>query len=76
MRMPALLVQFVALGLVLAVLYVVLVLPALWVFTGESPARVYVKHAIAMEKFITPDKSRTAQAPRQGYEGYRQLMNW
>lgn len=32
MRMPALLVQFVALGLVLAVLYVVLVLPALWVF--------------------------------------------
>ena len=76
MRMPALLVQFVALGLVLAVLYVVLVLPALWVFTGESPAQVYVKHVIAVDKFITPDKSRTAQAPRQGYEGYRQLMNW
>ena len=76
MRLPALLVQFMALGLVLAVLYVVLVLPALWVFTGEGPAQVYVKHVIAAKKFITPDKSRTTQAPRQGYEGYRQLMNW
>lgn len=76
MRMPALCVQFMALGVVLAVLYAVLVLPTLWVFTGESPGRVYAKHANAVEKFITPDKSRTAQAPRQGYEGYRQLMNW
>ncbi|WP_028602728.1 hypothetical protein [Ottowia thiooxydans] len=76
MRMPALCLQFMALGVVLAVLYAVLVLPSLWVFTGESPAQVYVKHVIAVDKFITPDKSRTAQAPRQGYEGYRQLMNW
>lgn len=76
MRMPALCVQFIALGVVLAVLYAVLVLPSLWVFTGESPAKVYAKHAIAVERFITPEKSRTAQAPRQGYEGYRQLMNW
>lgn len=76
MRMPALCVQFMALGVLLAVLYAVLVLPTLWVFTGESPGRVYAKHANAVEKFITPDKSRVAQSTRQGYEGYRQLMNW
>ena len=76
MRMPALCVQFMALGVVLAVLYAVLVLPSLWVFTGESPGKVYAKHADAVERFITPDKSRTAQATRQGYEGYRQLANW
>lgn len=76
MRMPALLVQFVALGVVLAVLYAVLVLPSLWVFTGESPAQVFVKHATAVKEFTTPEKSKVAQEPRQGYEGYRQLMNW
>ena len=76
MRMPALCVQFMALGVVLAVLYAVLVLPSLWVFTGESPGKVYAKHAGAVEKFISPDKSRTTLAPRQGYEGYGHLMNW
>ena len=76
MRMPALCMQFIGLGIVLAVLYAVLVLPSLWVFTGESPAQVFVKHATAVKKFTTPEQSKVAQEPRQGYEGYRQLMNW
>jgi hypothetical protein len=75
MRMPALCIQFVALGVVLAILYVVLVLPTLWVLTGESPGRVYQKHAVAVAKFIGPGPLRMGQAQR-GYEGYRQLMNW
>ncbi|WP_157900280.1 hypothetical protein [Rhodoferax koreensis] len=75
MRMPALFIQLIALGVVLAILYVVLVLPTLWVITGESPGRVYAKHAVAVAKFVAPGPLRTGQ-PRQGYEGYRQLMNW
>jgi hypothetical protein len=76
MRLPALCVQFLALGVMLAILYAVLVLPTLWVLNGESPGRTYAKHAGAVAKFIDPANSKTAQAPRQGFEGYRQLVNW
>lgn len=84
--LPMLLMRLLALGVVVFVFYAVLVLPVAWVFTGQSPAQVLTRNSDTVDKFFTSAKPSTppasksakgsAPSAREGFEGYRQLLNW
>lgn len=79
--LPMLLVRVVALGAMVAVLYCALVLPAMWIATGSGPSQAIAKTFAPSVTATATAKSNTASttvkaAPRQGFEGYRQLLTW
>ena len=77
MRMTMLSVQLLALAVVMAVVYGVLVLPMQWVMGGDSLGRVHERNLAVMTKFVSNAKTAQAGAPSlRGREGYEQLMNW
>lgn len=86
--LPMLIVRFLAAGVGVFVLYAVLVLPTVWIVTGSGPGQTIARHMNSVEQSIksalpvtsaatAPSPSKVGSAtPRQGFEGYRQLLTW
>ncbi len=84
--LPMLIVRFLALGVAVFALYAVLVLPAVWISTGSGPSQTIARHINSFEQSFNSAPQTTATAtssskvgkavPRQGFEGYRQLLTW
>lgn len=90
--LPMLIVRFLALDVAGFALYAVLILPAVWIFTGRGPGQTITRHINSFEQNfksaapVTATATATAtaaptskvgkDAPRQGFEGYRQLLTW
>lgn len=80
--LPMMLLRIAVMGVAAFVLYAVLVLPVVWIFTGSSPGQTLSRNMNSMEQTIkgmlAPAKSDASAkagspAPRKGFESYRQL---